>query len=605
MFIFKKEIFKNLTKVVLILLFVTAIALVFIMPHLAEGEDDSDKAKVIIFLEQEKNGQTNADILGIDINDSSSWNGYFYFDGDNLMSVFISNVPVHGVLHLSDCQALQYFYCVGTELTAIELFGCSSLEIVTCYNNRLTSLDVSDCPNLMWLDCSGNSLKSFYIKGCDNLEMLSCSSNLLTTLDVSGFKKLISLDCNNNLLTSLYTNNSLIYLGFSDNRLTSFDLSGYDKLENLSCSNNLLTSLNISGCTELVMFDCSNNLLTELDLANCNLLRHANVNYNPLNTATVDALKNLKLNFELKTLTYYDSDDGCTYYFFREYFKNGGETVDIKCIGKGYISMSFFSQGYNAPIIGFYLGVMPYDGYEFIELQDVEGAVFVEYYYSFIKFLFENKDMNITVAFSNFYTVTYVSNDGQGLWPGTNGVDVKAGEKFTIAENTMKAPAGKKFKDWNTLPDGTGTAYIPGEEITMPEKNLWLYAQWETLEVKTYSITYYNLKEALNSNFNSYTFGCGFTLQNPSARTGYYFAGWYDAEIDGNKITAISDEQAGDIILWARWIKNAAPVGLNNTSFDRLIYVFLFLIILFLLIRYLLKIKKKSKKDKKTNIYET
>lgn len=53
-------------------------------------------------------------------------------------------------------------------------------------------------------------------------------------------------------------------------------------------------------------------------------------------------------------------------------------------------------------------------------------------------------------------------------------------EGVTIRKNPFLR-VGYAFTGWNTLPDGSGTAYAPGGEILLVEGELILYAQWESV----------------------------------------------------------------------------------------------------------------------------
>ena len=74
----------------------------------------------------------------------------------------------------------------------------------------------------------------------------------------------------------------------------------------------------------------------------------------------------------------------------------------------------------------------------------------------------------------NLY-IQYASNGGEGEM-FERSVYVK-GEKAE-AENNGFTNGKREFLGWNTAADGSGTAYMPGEEITV-EDNVTLYAQWE------------------------------------------------------------------------------------------------------------------------------
>ncbi|HVO17871.1 MAG TPA: InlB B-repeat-containing protein [Anaeromyxobacter sp.] len=77
------------------------------------------------------------------------------------------------------------------------------------------------------------------------------------------------------------------------------------------------------------------------------------------------------------------------------------------------------------------------------------------------------------------YTVTY---DGNGNTGGTAPVDSKAyptGHLVTVLGNIdALVKTGDTFAGWNTLSNGTGTAYAPGQTFPMGASNVTLYAVW-------------------------------------------------------------------------------------------------------------------------------
>lgn len=78
---------------------------------------------------------------------------------------------------------------------------------------------------------------------------------------------------------------------------------------------------------------------------------------------------------------------------------------------------------------------------------------------------------------SNGYIITYDANCGSGTLPQ---VIKKPGETFTVpSKDCFVPPENMSFKEWNTKADGSGTAYFPGETITVPNYDLTLYAIWE------------------------------------------------------------------------------------------------------------------------------
>ena len=90
----------------------------------------------------------------------------------------------------------------------------------------------------------------------------------------------------------------------------------------------------------------------------------------------------------------------------------------------------------------------------------------------------------VTAADGTF-TLTYNVNGGTGSVAS----DTKAsGQSFVVKDITgATAPAGKLFKHWNTIIDGSGTSYAPGASITA-SANMTLYAIWEDEVTLTYNV---------------------------------------------------------------------------------------------------------------------
>ncbi len=79
-------------------------------------------------------------------------------------------------------------------------------------------------------------------------------------------------------------------------------------------------------------------------------------------------------------------------------------------------------------------------------------------------------------VFPVIYTVSFNSNTGSGTMASQTAVIAVA---LTLSTNTFTAPSGKTFGGWNTVADGTGTAYAAGATISAGlSSNMALYAQW-------------------------------------------------------------------------------------------------------------------------------
>ena len=84
---------------------------------------------------------------------------------------------------------------------------------------------------------------------------------------------------------------------------------------------------------------------------------------------------------------------------------------------------------------------------------------------------------------STFVTLSFDANGGEGTMPAQT---FEAGVSQAIPTNVFTR-SGYYFVGWNTSPDGSGTTYTDGQEITLSE-DLILYAQW-----KLFTPTYVDL----------------------------------------------------------------------------------------------------------------
>lgn len=144
-------------------------------------------------------------------------------------------------------------------------------------------------------------------------------------------------------------------------------------------------------------------------------------------------------------------------------------------------------------------------------------------------------------------TVTFDSNGGAGTMASQfspAAADLNA--------NTFTAPTGKVFKEWNTDPNGSGTAYA--NEAQFPfSANTMLYAQWEIAKTVTF-----------NANGGAGTMSDQLAAEptklkpNEFTRSGHRFKEWNTAA-DGSGTTYANEAEfpfAADATLYAQWIKD-------------------------------------------------
>ncbi|WP_169313515.1 DUF1566 domain-containing protein [Spirochaeta africana] len=79
------------------------------------------------------------------------------------------------------------------------------------------------------------------------------------------------------------------------------------------------------------------------------------------------------------------------------------------------------------------------------------------------------------------YAVVYHPNEGQGD-PPVDPYHYEPGEPVTLPDAGELYREGYEFAGWNSEPDGTGDQYIAIGNITMPQGNLILYAEWAEIE---------------------------------------------------------------------------------------------------------------------------
>ena len=95
-----------------------------------------------------------------------------------------------------------------------------------------------------------------------------------------------------------------------------------------------------------------------------------------------------------------------------------------------------------------------------------------------------------------------------------------------------------------------GNSYAPGDSV--PADVTALTVQWTA---PTYTVTLNTNGGTINSgNVTEYTYGAGATLPTDVTRTGYTFKGWYYNEnLTGSPVTAISNTETGNKEYWAKW----------------------------------------------------
>ncbi|MGP1503990.1 MAG: InlB B-repeat-containing protein, partial [Treponema sp.] len=162
------------------------------------------------------------------------------------------------------------------------------------------------------------------------------------------------------------------------------------------------------------------------------------------------------------------------------------------------------------------------------------------------------------------YTVTYNSNTPsaavktQTFYPGSSVADAEA-LGFISGD-------GKRFKEWNTQENGSGTAYKSGDTPALTG-NLTLYAQWANFKKVTYIINVESAADpsSMRNDFYVQKFETGNTLvthtaafsdfTSSSEAGNYTFCGWDTAENGSGTRYAAGAQPVltEDTILYAQW----------------------------------------------------
>ena len=178
-----------------------------------------------------------------------------------IITIDVSSNSIADLTGIEHLTALKNLYCIGNQLTALDVSHNTALIFLACNNNQLTALDVCQNTALKNLNCSDNQLTELDVSHNTALKTLDCSNNSLTELDVSQNTALEALYCYNNQLTELEVsqNTALMRLGCSNIQLTELDVSQNTALEVLYCYNNQLAQLDVTQNIALAYLDCSGN----------------------------------------------------------------------------------------------------------------------------------------------------------------------------------------------------------------------------------------------------------------------------------------------------------------------------------------------------------
>lgn len=129
------------------------------------------------------------------------------------------------------------------------------------------------------------------------------------------------------------------------------------------------------------------------------------------------------------------------------------------------------------------------------------------------------------------------------------------GSKVTVLDPGAMVRPNYLFKHWNSAMNGSGTAYAPGDTITMPAGNLTLYAQWYPPLTITYEANSGSGTVPVDGAF--YHVGDSATILGGEGLSYYgkVFIGWnqYPAGTGTDYAPGQVITVAGNMTMWAKW----------------------------------------------------
>lgn len=268
----------------------------------------------------------NAERLGWDLSDLSTWSGVIWNDDGHVVSLDFTYKWLTGELDCSAFTELENLNLYANSLTGITLNNPKLISLNCSYNDlSQNGIDLSACTNLTELYCDGCSLSTLNLANNPDIQILSCSFNKLFALNIENNDKLNHISCSYNYLDiqdsgNLYNqftelqSSKNAYVSYSPQMLTKnavVDISELQALESFAkfnknnealnwlddngniavdkVQNNVcfefdgekykitaiyVSDLNISGELDLTAFNelealyCSNTKITSIDLSN-------------------------------------------------------------------------------------------------------------------------------------------------------------------------------------------------------------------------------------------------------------------------------------------------------------------------------------------------
>jgi len=162
-------------------------------------------------------------------------------------------------------------------------------------------------------------------------------------------------------------------------------------------------------------------------------------------------------------------------------------------------------------------------------------------------------------------TVTYNVNGGSGTAPVDSNSPYKSGESVTVMDKGSLTRNNYYFTGWNTVGNGSGTAYAEGATFTITASTT-LYAQWANNHTVSYiGNGHTSANSTVPTDTVTYAKGASVTTKEKGTllKRGYDFTNWNTKQDGtGSTIAAGADFTITEnITLYAQWELSTMPTG--------------------------------------------
>ena len=244
---------------------------------------------------------------------------------------------------------------------------------------------------------------------------------------------------------------------------------------------------------------------------------------------------------------------------------DGGDTADqsmtydkaANLTANGYTKTGYTFTGWNTQSDGG--GTTYTDGQNVVNLTSVEGETVT---------LFAQWR-------ANTYTIHFDGNTADGGDTASQSMTYDTAVNLTANGYTK---TGYTFTGWNTQPDGGGTSYTDGQNVTnltsVDGETFTLFAQWRA---NSYTIQFDgNTADGGSTPEQTMTYDQAASLTaNGYTKTGYTFSGWNTQPdgggttyTDGQNVTNLTSKEGDKVTLFAQWRANSYTIQFDGNTAD-------------------------------------